>query len=458
MRGGSFGSRLPLHVRVMAAFGVVSILVTGVLAFVTWQLASSYMVTQREHSAVSQASVNARIVQAVLHRGSAGLPELLAGLGSQVDSAVLLVDDKHWISSGNLMDPQRLPPALLTAVGSGHAARQRVFLGGVPVLAVGLPLPNVAATYVQVFPLRDLDRTLHYLSWMLLAGVAAAALAAALLGRWAANQALRPLTRLTAAVAATAAGDLAFRLPQTRDPDLVQLTTAFNDNAERLQQRVARDARFAGDVSHELRSPLTTMVNAIAVLERRRDEMPDRAGQAVDLLATDLRRFKQMLEDLLEISLSDQGVDARDLERLDLAELVRQATAHAATNPPPVVTSDPHPYVLGDRRRLDRVVANLVSNADRHGGGLVQVAVTRSEGRARIEVDDDGPGVPVADRESIFGRFARGSPAQRDPSDTGVGLGLALVAEHVRRHGGSTWVQDRPGGGARFVVELPECP
>ena len=112
--------------------------------------------------------------------------------------------------------------------------------------------------------------------------------------------------------------------------------------------------------------------------------------------------------------------------------------------------------MLADRVRLERVVANLLDNARRHGKGLVRLGVLRHEGRARIEVDDAGPGVPADAREHVFERFARGSPADREATDSGAGLGLALVSQHVRRHEGHTWVEERPGGGARFVVELPE--
>jgi signal transduction histidine kinase len=115
-----------------------------------------------------------------------------------------------------------------------------------------------------------------------------------------------------------------------------------------------------------------------------------------------------------------------------------------------------HPWITGDRRRLERVVANLLDNAMRHGKGVVRLGVLGRDGQARLEVDDAGPGVPETAREHVFERFARGSPSDRSASDSGAGLGLALVAQHVRDHDGRVWVEDRPGGGARFVVEIPE--
>ncbi|MGH3434216.1 MAG: ATP-binding protein [Thermocrispum sp.] len=451
-------SRLPLRARVMVWFGLIALVVTSILAVLTWLLSTDYMIGQRERSAVRQATANARLVGLSLQRESGGLDQLLTGLGAELESAVLLVDDGEWISSGNLVDPRRLPEAFLTMAQSGQPAHQRTRIDDIPVLAVGLPIPQVGATYIEVSPLRELDRTFRYLSWILIAGTLASGLAGALAGRWAATHALRPLTTLTAASRAAAEGDLSVRLPATRDPDLIPLASAFNDTAERLQHRVTRDARFAGDVSHELRSPLTTMINAMAVLYRRRADMPAEARQAVELLDTDLRRFRHMVDDLLEISRNDEDQNPLTLEQIDLAELVGAAAAghggSAGLNGR--LDTRAHPQVLADRRSLERVVVNLVDNAERHGHGLVRLGVLRRDGHARIEVDDAGPGVPAADRERVFERFARGSPAERDTSDIGVGLGLALVAQHAGRHEGRAWVEPRQGGGARFVVEMPE--
>jgi signal transduction histidine kinase len=382
---------------------------------------------------------------------------LLTGLGSGVESAVLLVDRGQWISSGNLVDPTRLPAQLLAMVAHGQAARQRVTLDGVPVLAVGLPLTAASGTYVEVFPLRELDRTLHYLSWMLGLGVLASGLAGALLGRWATSRALRPLTTLTEAAAAAAGGDLGVRLPVTTDPDLAPLASAFNETAQSLQDRVIRDARFAANVSHELRSPLTTMINAAAVLRHRQPELSPSAQQALELLDTDLSRFRQMVDDLIEISRDDLDPTAVQFESVDVTELVRNCLLSTPlATPAQLTTVEPHPRAMLDRRRMDRAIANLLLNAEHHGEGVRGIDVSRVGGRVRIFVDDAGPGVAPEDRERIFERFTRGRGGSREHGPTGVGLGLALVSQHVHLHGGRTWVEESPAGGARFVIELAE--
>ena len=110
-----------------------------------------------------------------------------------------------------------------------------------------------------------------------------------------------------------------------------------------------------------------------------------------------------------------------------------------------------------DKRRLSRVIANLLDNAAKYGDGATRVQLRKDDDNVLIAVEDNGPGVPPEDRESIFYRFNRGSRAGRRLDVDGVGLGLALVAEHVRLHGGSVWVEDRANGeqGSRFVIELP---
>ncbi|MFC5291216.1 ATP-binding protein [Actinokineospora guangxiensis] len=445
--------RLPLHLRVMVWFGLVSLAVCSALAVLTWNMATGYMLDQRERAALNQATANSRLVAGALDEG--GLRELVTGLGAELESAVMVIDGGRVITGGNLIDPTRLPREFTDLVTSGTPVRQRTMLDGAVVLAVGLTMPQSTAAYVEVFPLRELDRTFRYLGWMLTVGAACGGLAGAVLGRWAARHALAPLGRMIEAAGRAARGDLSVRLPDAGDADLIPLARAFNDTAEGLERRVARDARFAGDVSHELRSPLTTMLNAMAVLRRRRGELPPGALPAVDLLDNELHRFRRLVGDLLEISRTDPEADALDPELIDLAQLVREAISVLPTSRA-VLDVTGSPRVHADRRSLERIVTNLVDNANQHGGGLVRVGVSGDGRTARVEVDDDGPGVPADQRDTVFERFARGAPADRGHSG-GVGLGLALVSQHVHRHGGTVTVTDRPGGGARFTVEFPEA-
>jgi signal transduction histidine kinase len=153
------------------------------------------------------------------------------------------------------------------------------------------------------------------------------------------------------------------------------------------------------------------------------------------------------------------------MDEMFAAEFVRQAVSVSSLPGVPVEVGNgaEHLLIRGDRRRLARVIANLIDNGRIHGGGDLVVSVHRSEsddepvGNVLIAVEDHGPGVPEEERELVFERFARGGTAGRRGSSEGAGLGLALVDEHVRMHGGRVWVEGRSDGepGARFVIELP---
>lgn len=460
------GWRMRLRTRMMLAFSVISLTVVVLSALATWFLATGYMTSQRERSAVRQASINAELVDTTLRQEPELYDRLMTNLFATSDTAVLVILDGSWRSWGGL-SPDDLDGEFRREVEAGHPVLQRTRLDDRPVLLVSQPMPEVSGSYVEAFQLDELDRTMRFLSVTLVATAVAGALVGALFGLRATRTALRPLAELNAAARAIARGESEIRLPATRDADLAALAAAFAETATKLRQRVERDARFASNVSHELRSPLTTMVNACAVLVRRRAEMPASAQAALDLLADELGRFERLVRDLLEISREDQADDGI-WEPVDLVELARHALpgvdievagrngAAAGRGGAPGRSLPPGPFaVCGDRRRLERVIANLRENAEQHGGGLVRFALIppASDGWVRIEVDDAGPGIEDADKERVFERFARGSTTAR--AGGGAGLGLALAADHIRRHRGRIWVEDRPGGGARFVIELP---
>ena len=443
--------RFGLRARLAIVFSIGALVVSSLLALVTWTLASGYMLQQRESGAVRQASANATAVVTAALTAPDSVRSVLDGLAARPYSAALLQRDGVWVSSGSVL-AQDLPPRFLALAQEG-TVRQRVVINDVPRLLVGKPVFG-GGTYVEVFPLVELDRIFRFLSATLVSTTLVLALLAFSAGRWVTRLALQPLRELSVAARSVAEGDLRVRLDAAHDPDLAALTASFNEMAASLERRIARDARFTSDVSHELRSPVMTMVNAMAVLQRRREEMPKGARAAVDLLTADVERFSRMVTDLLEISRADQGQALQHREPVDLAELVARS---CVGEPAPVEVDAPEGPVIvyGDRRRLERIVANLLENARNYGGGARRVGVRPVDGVARIEVDDDGPGVAPAERERIFERFARGGERHRGVTDTGTGLGLALVLEHTRLHDGRVWVESSPSGGARFVVELP---
>ncbi len=196
------------------------------------------------------------------------------------------------------------------------------------------------------------------------------------------------------------------------------------------------------------------MLNSMQVILHREATLPEELREPVELLAEELTRFRHLVTDLLEIARHDAG-DQLVLDPVHVGDLVRRAADEQAGRAVTVVDPDAALVVLEvDKRRLERVVANLVRNAEGHGGGCTAVRVERDAVHLRVVVEDAGPGIPEEQAQRVFDRFARG----RGTTSTGVGLGLAIVLRHVALHGGAVRVGPRPGGGASFVVELPLAP
>jgi two-component system sensor histidine kinase MtrB len=439
-----------------AIFALGALLVSAVLAAVTYELTRTFLVHQRTDSVVHQARVSAQSAKFALLSPPVNVPSLLTSLESPSGSVPLLYYRGQWFAPSSEVAPTSVPLGLRHAVVAGHSTHQTFLLQGQPEIAVGMPLPSVGAAYIGVFPLAELTSTLSILRDALIPAAAATTVAGALVGRWVSGRLLRPISEAAAAASELAAGNLKVRLDEQGDADLATLARAFNQMTGALRTRIERDARFASSVSHELRSPLTTLRASLAVLLARREEMTPTSARALDLLNAEVGRFDQLVQDLLEISRIDAGAAELALETVRVGELVGHAVANRGLAAPvELAPAAAQAVVLTDKRRLERVLANLLDNALVHGGGLRRLAVERADGLVRIAVEDAGPGVAPGERDRIFERFVRVSPAGRRRSTDGSGLGLALVAEHLQLLGGRAWVEDRAGGGARFVAELP---
>lgn len=449
-------SRLGLRSRAAIASAFAALAVTVTLALVTFTLLRNYLTGQRYDVIDREAFVNARVVRDALTASNPDVGSLLASLREESGAFALLHWGGRWYGTTVGSGPDVLPAPFRQHVLSGGSGSQTFSIDGKPSHAVGVSIPSIGGVYVEVFPLDDLESTLRALRNSLIFGATIATAGGAILGAWTTRRVLRPLTRVAGATATLAEGDLETRLGPERDPDLDRLVRSFNDMADALQERIEREARFASDVSHELRTPLSALAAAADVLARRRDELPERSQQALDILLNQVRRFDRMTLDLLEISRLQAGAYDLDVEPVQVVDFLRRVAGASGVRDVEVVAgpgADDGYQLHTDKRRLERIVSNLIDNAQRHGDGLKRLTVHRNNASACIGVEDAGPGVPFADRARIFERFARGADSARRP---GSGLGLALVAEQAHLLGGRAWVEDRIGGGARFVIELPD--
>jgi signal transduction histidine kinase len=457
--------RISLRARILLSFALGGLTLSAFLAATTYSFTKSRLVHQRDQSAITDATKNASLVTSELKSRPADITDLLSRLQTLGVERPVLFFRGNWYAGRADFGPNALPEALKNRINvEERAARMVTRVRGEPVIAVGIPLQNVDASYFEFSSLRELQSTLSSVGRALIGAGVITTVLGLLLGALAARRAVRPLADAAQAAQAIAGGRLDTRLDPGGDPDLQGLASSFNNMASALQQRVERDARFASDVSHELRSPLMTLAASVEVLQARRDDMPERAQAALDLLVGDVSRFQGLVEDLLEISRFDAGAIHLNLDELLVGEFVRHAVTVSSVRDAPVSVSERGEGMLirGDRRRLARVIANLIDNARIHGSGSISVRVSEANepepiSNVWIAVEDEGPGVPVEERALVFERFARGGAAGRRATSEGAGLGLALVAEHVRLHGGKVWVEDRADGvpGARFVIELP---
>ena len=442
-----------LRARIIVAFTLAGLTLTAVLSVLTYHLARQFLVDQREGLVTRQAFVNARLANDALTVEEVDPSRLLGQLPQEPGSRVLIRVENVWYASTVGGGPDSLPESVRQAVEAGSASRQRVSINGVTQVVVGTPLTPSGALYFESFAMRELEDTLRALATALFVASIVTTALGAMGGIYAGRLVLSPLQHVSRASSHIASGALGTRLQADGDHDLEPLVESFNAMADSLQRRIEREARFSSDVSHELRTPLTALATAVQVLRSREEDLPPRTRAAIDVLENQISYFERLVLDLLEISRYDAGANRLALESVDLEAFVRDTVG--ALDPAPVrVAHAPKGPVLIDKRRVERMLVNLVDNARVHAGGLRDVVIDAGNGFVEIAVDDQGPGIRESERALIFERFWRGS-STRHSGSRGTGLGLALVAEHARLHGGTVRVEAAERGGSRFVLRLP---
>ncbi|OLL98131.1 periplasmic sensor signal transduction histidine kinase [Pseudonocardia sp. Ae706_Ps2] len=337
---------------------------------------------------------------------------------------------------------------------SGPLETEDMMVVGLGVRAFDRPI-----TIYSAQPTDQMHRAVDLVTWLVAGGVPLLVLVAGGFTYLFAGRALRPVEDMRARVAGMGDKDLSQRVdePVARD-EVGRLARTMNQMLGRLESSQATQRRFVADASHELRSPLATVSTGLELLGSGMPESSaDRA--TVDVLRGEASRLTGLVENLLFLARADERGIAPRREEVDLDEIAdaERERPSAETAVAVRVTSEPV-RVVGDRGQLVRVLRNLVDNAKRHASSMVAVSVRAEGGVAVIEVDDDGNGVPEADRARVFERFVRLDEA-RARGDGGSGLGLAIVAELVAAHGGTVEATSSPElGGARFRVTVPAAP
>jgi len=487
--------RRSLQLRVVGTTLAVSIAVVAVLGFFLMQQISDGLLQNTEKNAISQtlngqnqALKNFSMSRAPTSSGEAyhltqvAVGGLQVGSGPSSDYSVAI-----YASPGQVHLPRyrklffsgwtfaTVPAALKRKVASVQAHNHdsqpyqqfTTIAGGVPALAVGVPLGRYYQLY-YVFPLTNdlinLQRVQQTLIGGGLALVGLLALIASLVTRWV----VIPVRRAAESAQRLSAGDLAERMQVHGTDDLAALATSFNEMAASLQDKLGElqglsqvQRQFVSDVSHELRTPLTTIRIAADVLYAAKDALDGAAARSAELLQGQLERFESLLADLLEISRYDANAATLDAEPVDVCDLVRRsadvAQQLAERRGSRIEFRLPAQRCVAeaDRRRVERILRNLLINAVEHGEGRDVIATVASDSdTVAVAVRDYGVGLRPGEEQLVFDRFWRADPARARHSG-GTGLGLSIALEDARLHGGWLEAWGEYGRGSVFRLTLP---
>jgi signal transduction histidine kinase len=328
-------------------------------------------------------------------------------------------------------------------------------------VSTGVTGPGGPYTVISARSLAPVSEASARLSLLLgLAAVPLLAIAALAVYR-AVGSALRPVEQMRRTVAEISTRDLNRRvdLPPGHD-ELYRLATTLNSMLDRLASAQGAQRRFVSDASHELRSPLNTITTALEVSEHHPDAMS--TTELLGVVSRETGRLRELVDDLLLLARTDDTTDNPPHAEVDLDDLARDEAERARDGHRPEVEIDTKPAkVSGNPSQLRRAIRNLVDNAREHARNRIRVRTGTDGTSAFVEVADDGPGVPAADRTRIFERFVRRDDARHHGTGaTGgsAGLGLAIVAGIAARHGGRAEYAEAPGDdypGAHFRIRLP---
>ena len=340
-----------------------------------------------------------------------------------------------------------------------------------PTVIVGsritIPVAGQYELYL-VYDISDAQKTLDFMQNTLAFGGIIMILLLGIVAFIVTRRIVAPVARAAEVAEELALGSLDKRLPERGQDVVAVLARSFNKMAQSLETQIGElsklskmQQRFVSDVSHELRTPLTTIKLAAEMLEVRSGELDEKAKRSLDTLISQVARFESLLSDLLEISRYDAGAVTAELENINLNDVVKMAVAGleplAETLGCEIETKLPKNSVLAeiDRRRIERVLRNLISNAIEHGAGKpIVVEVGASKTAVAVTITDFGVGMSRNQMDRVFDRFWRADPARKRTTG-GTGLGLAISLEDTHLHHGWLQVTSKQNQGTTFRVTLP---
>lgn len=457
--GGSSFLKRRFRWRLAIAFVLVGAISSGLLAGASFFVVRQFRLQSSLERDLQRAQVNLALAAAVLEEEvtQQDARSLFGSYRRQGDfQAVVEFDDESFSSNASLSLSQ-IPSSVRQQRGR-DVVYQRADVDGVSYLIAGGDVPGSGARAYLFFPEQGLQRSISELGAVLLIGWLLVVVVSGFVGMSLSRRMLRPVARASTAARSLAEGLLDTRLPVDTRDEFGMWAASFNEMAQALQKKISelslareRERRFTANVAHELRTPVGALVSEASVLREHLDTLPYLAKRPAELLVEDVGRLRELLDDLMELHRLDQGREKLDVSTVDLTEIVRALLGRRGLEPVVSVIAEPTRFRC-DRRRLERIAANLIDNALKHGGDNARVVIRRDHDEVILEVCDSGPGIAPEHLPRLFERFFKTDDSR---AGTGTGLGLNIAEENARLLGGSIEAQSRLGEGTRFIVRLP---
>lgn len=446
--------------RITVAFVGVAGLSAGALALGAAITVYSYRTNAFEDRSRAQVRNDVRLI-------AAGAPaEVVAGRLADAEQpggpAVIVVSRGQVISSVETLDLGDVPEPVRRGARAEPSTlvESRAELRSGATLVIGTVDPETSTEAYFFFPREELERSTRELQVTLAVGWVIVTAVAGVAGTLIARGTLRPVRTAADAARSVAEGLLDTRLPVRASDEFGEWASAFNEMVSALEQKIVdladardREQRFAADVAHELRTPIGAVLTAASHLADSADGSTPEAEELASIILAAARRLDRLTAELLELHRLEAGQEVLQVEEVDLTAAVRHAVAAHGWSEVVSTRSNGAVVIETDRRRLDRVLVNLLGNGVTHGGGAVDVDVERVTDGARIRVIDHGPGIPAGDLGHIFDRHYKVS-RHRASGESGSGLGLSIALESTQLLGGSLDVDSSPAG-TTFTLRLP---
>jgi signal transduction histidine kinase len=452
----------------LAAVVVTAAAMAGTGWLLVWSVEDTQLATIREDSENLLDQVAERLAAGVAPKDTVRPGQLTSGFveiryedGSAINLVPIGEDGvavvpAPGVQGGDILGPRTAQPSPSDDVVAEELPSDASPPGDVPIarqIARTVETPDGKATVSVAAQVADVPRSLDAIRRALTIGLPVLVVLVALAVWWLVSRALRPVERIRAEADAISASTMHRRVSEPGSGDEVdRLSGTMNAMLGRLEGAVTRQRQFVADASHELRNPVAGIRTdlEVALCEGDRADWPTVARAVL----AEEARVETLIDDLLVLAAEDEGATTFPGTEVELNGLAATEARRSRTVPVSTATRADPIVVVGSQNQLQRALANLVDNAERHAKGQIRIETAPRGGCAELSVDDDGPGIPPADRDRVFERFTRLDDS-RARDHGGSGLGLAVVRSIVTRHRGRVWTEDSPLGGARFVIALP---